>query len=124
MSESINSLRRSKAAASKPKDVAAIGLRRAGSPVIEQATARPRRADALGGMEVRAHGLKRAGNPKYPSYSVQSDYSIGRNRVHDRKTSSGFFNSKHPGTTSGNTKRADRAKFARKTEWNGPEAQE
>lgn len=124
MSESIQSVKRSKAAASKAADVSQVGLRRGGSPVIAQHKSKTHRADALGGMEVRAHGLKRAGNPRYPSYSAQSDYGIGKRRVHDKPTSSGFFNSKHPGTVKGNTVRAERAKFARNTEWNGPEAQE
>ena len=122
MFESITSMRRSKAAASKAKDVAQVGLKRGGSPVIVQHKSKAHRAEALGGA-VEAQGLKRGGKKEIASYSVQSDYGIGKRRVHDKPTSSGFFNSLHPGTTPGNTKRAERAKFARNTEWNGPKAQ-
>lgn len=122
MSDSINSKRRSKAAASTASDVASVGLRRGGSNVGLQ---NKQKSHRYGGGTVEAHGLKRAGNPRYSSYSDQSDYGIGKRRVHDKATSSGFFNSLHPGTVAGATKRAERKAFARnKGEWNGPDAQE
>jgi hypothetical protein len=78
-----------------------------------------RRADRLAVEELErkqreARHPKRGGNPKIKSYSDQSaGFDIGRNRTHDKATSSGFANSLNPGQVPLTAELAERPPFAR-----------